>query len=115
MDPSYLLSNEAFARRIAIGLLRDREGAEDLVQEAWSVILEHPEEVARPRGYLATLLRRLSFRKRRAESRRTERERASALRRVEEDAAALVARAEIHGRTVAAVLRSEEHTLNSSH
>lgn len=59
MDPSILLSDEAFARRIAIALLRDRAAAEDLVQEAWLSILERPpKHGANPRGHLALILAR---------------------------------------------------------
>lgn len=109
MNPPSLLSDEAFARRIAIGLLGDREHAEDLVQEAWLEILEkRPRGVRNPGGFLALLLRRLSLRTWRDRARRTARERASARREAQGDTAALVARAEIHQRTVAAVLTLEE-------
>ena len=109
MDPTQLFFDEAFARRIAIGLLRDREAAEDLVQGVWLEVLEKPpRHDASPRGYLATLLRRLWLRKRRSEARREARERASVSAQARPGAPELVARAEIHQRTVAAVLALEE-------
>lgn len=106
---SSLLSDDGFARRIAIGLLRDREGAEDLVQEAWLTVLEKPpRHDSNPRGYLATILARLRLRKRRSEGRRVARERSTARDGAVPEAAELVARAEIHQRTVAAVLALDE-------
>ena len=109
MDPAYLLSDEAFSRRIALGLLRDRGHADDLVQEAWLEVLEKgPKAVASPRGYLASLLGMLAFKKRRGEARRAARERAGARAEAQPDTAGLVARAEIHARTVAAVLALDE-------
>lgn len=109
LEPADLLLDDAFARRIAIGLLHDRERADDLVQEAWLEILEkRPPGISNPRGYLRLLLRRLSFRKRREESRRKERERASIRSTAVGETAALVARAEIHRFTVTAVLALDE-------
>lgn len=110
LDPASLLSDEAFARRIAIGLLRDRAAADDLVQEAWLDILDRPpQHASNLRGYLAKILRRLSSRKRRDEERRAARERWSAEHGARQsDAAEVVARAEIHQRTVAAALALDE-------
>lgn len=109
MDPTFLLSDEAFARRIAYGLLRDLDAADDLVQEAWAEVLAHPPRHSEGlRGYLATVLRRLWTGKRRADVARRAREWLVARGEAQEDTSVLVARAEIHQRTVAAVLVLEE-------
>lgn len=109
MDSTYLLSDEAFARRIAFGLLRDRDAADDLVQEAWVEVLAHPPRHAEGlRGYLVTILRRLWSGKRRADAASRAREWLVARGEAQEETAILVARAEIHQRTVAAVLSLDE-------
>ncbi len=94
---------------MAIALVRDRDAAEDLLQEAWLAILaKPPRHGSNLRGYLARLLQRLSFRKLRETRRRGARERAVTPREALPGGADVVARAEIHRRTVAAVLALEE-------
>lgn len=74
-----LAAHAGSLRLLARHLAFDHHGAEDAVQDAWVVALEHPpahtEQVG---GWLRTVLRRQVANRRRAEGRRRARERAAA-------------------------------------
>ncbi len=109
LDVALLQADLAFARRLARSLVADASAAEDVLQDAWSAMLERPpRHHANLRAYLATLVRRLSLRRRRSAAR---------LRRREEDAARsdalpsdaeLTERMEVHRIAVDAVLALDE-------
>jgi len=65
----------AALRRLARGLLYDRHGAEDVVQEAWLAALASGPRSMPLGAWLACTVRRLAQNRRRAEARRRERER----------------------------------------
>lgn len=65
-------------RRLARGLLFDRHGAEDVVQEAWLAALRAPNVEARLGGWLSEAVKRLARNRRREAVRREARERAAA-------------------------------------
>ena len=73
-----LYRDAAFVRRMAGGVVG--EGAiEDVWQEAWREVLEHPPRAGWDvRGYVWTVARRMAGRARRGEGRRVQRERAVA-------------------------------------
>jgi len=102
-----LLAHSAWARALARRLTADLHGAEDLLQEAWTVALERPP--ASPgRAWLRRVLTNgVSLRHRRAE-RRDERERAAARDGTAEATADVVARAEAQRALVASVLGLDE-------
>ncbi|MGE0190475.1 MAG: sigma-70 family RNA polymerase sigma factor [Planctomycetota bacterium] len=70
-----LAAHRGRLRALAEGLLQDRAGAEDVMQEAWLVATGHPparnENVL---GWLHVVVRRLSLRRLRSEARRRQRE-----------------------------------------
>src|SRR5262245_62030438 len=72
-DPSV-----AALRRLARGLVFDRHGAEDVLQEAWLAALAARPEAARLGAWLGETVRRLALNRRRAELRRRAREEAVA-------------------------------------
>ena len=70
-----LIRHEAFLRRLAASLVADPSRADDLVQETYVIALQQrPDRPAAIRAWLATVVRRLAGRTRRAERRRTARE-----------------------------------------
>ncbi len=74
-----LEENAGFVRALARGLVRDAQAADDLVQDAWIVALEHPpQHLGNVRAWLGTVVERLAGRKRLAASRRITRESATA-------------------------------------
>ncbi len=108
LDAAELERDAAFARRLAASLV-GAAAADDVVQDAWRALVERPpRHRASPRGYLATLVRRLALRRRRTEGRRAARERAAARGGHAPAPDELVARLEIHGRLVRAVLALAE-------
>ena len=64
----------AALRRLAQGLLYDRHGAEDVVQDAWLAALRARPPAARLGGWLTEAVKRLARNRRREEARRTKRE-----------------------------------------
>jgi RNA polymerase sigma-70 factor (ECF subfamily) len=106
-DPEVLLCQEDHVRRLARGLLLEREGAEDAVQETW---LAAVEAGGRPkRAWLSGVLRHRVFDLLRERGRRRRRERAAArpeagVPSTEE----IVAREELRQRIVRCVLDLEE-------
>ncbi len=95
-------------RRLARGLVYDRDRAEDLVQEAWLAALRTKAEVRGLGAWLAGAARHLASRARREERRRAERERAAARSEVEPSAADAAAHIEILQRLVDALNALDE-------
>ncbi|MEM9381871.1 MAG: RNA polymerase sigma factor, partial [Planctomycetota bacterium] len=74
-DASILLEQNDFLRRLARGLTRDDDAAEDLAQETWLQALRRPPTAAEsPRGWLATVARNVARNQGRSERRRQDRE-----------------------------------------
>ncbi|MCA9314564.1 MAG: sigma-70 family RNA polymerase sigma factor [Planctomycetes bacterium] len=74
-----LVAHRGRLRALAEGLLRDRAGADDVLQEAWLVAATHPPARSdNVLGWLHVVVRRLSLRRLRSQSRRLERERVAA-------------------------------------
>lgn len=82
-------------RRLARGLVHDRHGAEDLVQEAWLACLRRRGEVREEGSWLSGAVRRLARGARREGGRRAERERRAARPETVADTAEVSARLEI--------------------
>lgn len=106
---SQLLDHRAWVRSVARALLRsDPAAAADLEQDVWArVMADPPADVARPRAWLATVVRNRFRDLRKGDDRREQRERAVGeprARRSEESPEVLAARAEEHRRVVQAVL-----------
>ena len=80
-DPEGLLAHAGWIRRLAHGLVRDPERAEDLVQETWVAALRHPpreSSLASTRAFLARVLKNTFLQGARADRHRAVRERANA-------------------------------------
>lgn len=78
IDPERLLAHRAWLTRLARELVRDGQGAEDLVQSAWVAALERPPRAQDEQGiraWLASVLRNLARAGDRSEARRRARER----------------------------------------
>ncbi len=109
LDPRALLADADFVRALARTLIRDAGRAEDLEQETWVAVLEHPPGSAEaPRGWLLTVLRNFARRFARADARRARRERAAAHPEAVPSTHEIVAREEARSRVVDAVLALEE-------
>lgn len=107
--PPDLLAHAAFLRRLARTLLADGHGAEDVVQETWRAVLEHPP--ARPGelgAWLARVTRNFALRRRRAEANRGARERRVARAEAYSAAEASLERTETLQRVLDAVHALEE-------
>jgi len=92
-----LLANSGWVRALALSLVRDGQGADDLVQEMWLRALESPPTRADTAGgWLATVLRNLARDGWRRDGRRTARESAAARPEALPPTSDLVARAEAH-------------------
>lgn len=109
-DPSLdnLLGHVPWVRSLALQLCRDVHLAEDAAQEACLLAARRPpRDSGRLRAYLAKIVRNLLRLDARAQRRRSRREQAfAALAQTEPaDPAELVARAELHGALVEAVLQ----------
>lgn len=71
-----LLAHAGWARALAQSLVRDSDGAEDLVQRAWLAALRNPPDAAiPPRRWLAAVMRNFARDDARASASRAERER----------------------------------------
>lgn len=102
-----MLGDAAWVGRLARGLVRDGEEAEDLAQDVWVAALGHPRESGR-RGWLVAVARNLARdRWRRRERRRARQGRVARVDAVGE-AGAAVERAEIHQRLVRMALELPE-------
>src|SRR6059036_2585307 len=74
-----LLAHAVWVRRLATALIADPGAADDLVQETWVAALRRPLAAgSSPRPWLARVMTNLASNRRRAESRRAERELAAA-------------------------------------
>jgi RNA polymerase sigma-70 factor (ECF subfamily) len=104
-----LLAHQSKLRTLALGLLGDRDSADDAVQDAWLLALGRDRcDVRRPRSWLAAILRNVRRQNARAAARRARREQIAAAREALPSTAELVERAELQRRLVEAVLRLEE-------
>jgi RNA polymerase sigma-70 factor (ECF subfamily) len=107
-EPLELYRDATFARRMAAGLVGE-SAADDVWQEAWQTLLTHPPKPGwNVRGYLWTVVRRLALRHRRAEARRTGRERRVARAERLPSSVELIERMEVHRGVVEALLTLEE-------
>ena len=105
-----LLEHSVWMKRLARTLVRDGDRAEELTQETWLRLLEHPPRLDGPvRGWIATVMRNLVRSTRRGEQRRADRERTSS-RTDAHDASGLdlLERAVLQRELVQAVLELEE-------
>lgn len=97
-----------FLRRLALGLVRDEQAAEDVVQQVWLSVLERDEAADRVgRGWLARAVRHLAINRLVAERRRARRE-ASVPGGEASDPAELERRLETQTQVLAAVRRLSE-------
>ncbi len=108
-----LLRHEGFLRELARELCGDGARADDLAQDVWLASLKSPpRDGASPRGWLATIARRLASNARRADRRRTAREidQARELRAasVAPSPPEVLAREQLRERVVRAVLALDE-------
>lgn len=70
-----LLEHQGFVERLARQLCLDESSAQDLQQETWLVALRHPpRHETSPRGWLATVMRNLHFRRRKQDAARATQE-----------------------------------------
>lgn len=108
--PEVLLNDLSWLRSLAWSLVRDKDQAEDLVQETLVVALESPPRHSGAwRAWLRQVARNLVYKSYRTRSRRERREQVAARPDVESiDLDASLERAELHGRLVDFVLALEE-------
>ncbi|HEX6885859.1 MAG TPA: sigma-70 family RNA polymerase sigma factor, partial [Planctomycetota bacterium] len=100
-------------RRVARGILFDRHGAEDVVQEAWLAELRANPPVASRAGWLTVVVRNLALNRRREEARRGRRERAVARPEAQGDPAESLAHIEVLRRLLDALERLDEPYRNA--
>jgi RNA polymerase sigma-70 factor (ECF subfamily) len=75
LSPEQLLQDAAWLRGLARTLARDRDDADDLVQESWIAAWQRQPDASRPmRGWLTKVVRDVGGMKRRSERRRAARE-----------------------------------------
>lgn len=103
-----LAEHAEFVRRLARGLLGDRDRAEDVAQEAALAALQTRPALGDARAWLARVGRRLAGRARRAEQRRAKRERVAARAERLPPADLDPAREELLGEVTAGVLALAE-------
>ncbi|MEQ8764834.1 MAG: sigma-70 family RNA polymerase sigma factor [Planctomycetota bacterium] len=109
IDTEKLLLHRDWLRELAGRLILDDQRADDAVQQACLLALEHPPaRFDHPRGWLATVLRNVIRQEARSEKRRARREQAAAREEALPASDELVARADTQRRLVAAVLELEE-------
>ncbi|MEO0480655.1 MAG: sigma-70 family RNA polymerase sigma factor [Planctomycetota bacterium] len=112
-DPSSLLREEAFVRRLARGLLFDDHEVDDVVQETWMAAMRNrPASTERrsTRAFLSTVVRRKAADQARTSSRRRRRETSAAERSgtaVVEATDEALAREELRTRVVEALRQLE--------
>lgn len=89
-----LLSQSDWVRRLAYSLTRDPAEAEDLVQETWLAVAQHPPaHASNLKSWLRTVMKNVRRKRWRGETRRAAREHAVARSEVADDVAELAARA----------------------
>src|SRR5512138_2992098 len=89
-----LLSQSDWVRRLAYSLTRDPAEAEDLVQETWLAVAQHPPaHASNLKSWLRTVMKNVRRKRWRGETRRAAREHAVADSEVADDVAELAARA----------------------
>ncbi|MCI0339867.1 MAG: sigma-70 family RNA polymerase sigma factor [Planctomycetales bacterium] len=108
-SPESLLAHGDFVRGLARSLLWDPELADDVVQQAFLAALSRPPlDAARPRAWLAAVVRNLAAKALRGASRRAAREAAAARSEGVPSTAEVVERESVRRRVVEAVLALEE-------
>jgi len=101
--------HERFVRNLARSLIVDEARADDVVQETWLAVLEHPpRDVASPRAWLARVVRNAAYKTSRAERRRARREQAAARAEAVPSADDLAEREALRRRLIAAAESLEE-------
>ena len=78
IDSERLLAEAGFVRRLAQALVRRRDVAEDVAQDALMAALQQPGPVQQPRAWLATITRRLAAKARHGAQQRAVHEAAAA-------------------------------------
>ncbi len=113
-DPEALLEHDDFLRALARSLVADDARASDVVQQAYVAALTDraggPQRSGSLRAWLASVVRHVAGKLRRAETRRAAHERAAAKPEALPSVADVVAREQARRRVVEAVLRLEEPT-----
>ncbi|HLQ37002.1 MAG TPA: sigma-70 family RNA polymerase sigma factor, partial [Planctomycetota bacterium] len=103
--PTSLLAQLGWLRALASQLARDPHRADDATQDTWAAALASGGVVARPRAWLAAVLRNCLRQQARGERARAQRQQQAARPEGTAGAAELVQRAETQRELVAAVLR----------
>ncbi len=108
-DTALLLENAGWIQRLARSLVADPSRADDLYQETWLRLLEHPPGLDQPfRGWIASVMRNLVRGERRAGARRAAREHQCARPESQPSSHELVERVAVQRELVQAVLELEE-------
>ena len=108
LDPEFVLAHQGYVQELARKLVFDGARADDLAQQVWLKLLEHPPRHAGAlRGWLATVARNLALGERRSAERRQRREGESGRHEAEDAAADLVLREERRAELVREVLLLE--------
>jgi len=109
IDAEFVLAQQGYVKSLARSLVFDETLAEDLAQQVWVAALRHPPSHAGAlRGWLATIARNLAHLSRRADARRSARERVAARGEAVGAADELVIREQLRASLVAVVLTLEE-------
>jgi RNA polymerase sigma-70 factor (ECF subfamily) len=104
-----LLSQSDWVRRLAYSLTRDPAEADDLIQETWLVVAQHPPaHDSNLKSWLRTVMKNVRRRRWRGELRRTAREHAAAGSEITDDVAELSARANMLSKVAGHVHALEE-------
>ena len=102
-DPAVLVAHHDFVRRLARGLVSDRDAADELTSRALAAaVAQRPATGPGFRVWLAQVTRRLFLRERRDHERRERRERAAAPGEAQPPTVDLVAEIELHQRVARA-------------
>lgn len=108
-DSQSLLAHAAWVHRLAHSLVADPNAADDLAQDTWLAVLQHPPRHGEnPQGWLATVLENLRRQSKRGEMRRSARERHVARTEAQPDTLDVLARAGMHRELVEAVMTLRE-------
>lgn len=108
-DPHEALSEAAWVRRLARGLVRDPATADDVEQETWLAILKQPgRRLGQMRAWTTAVARARAVDERRSRERREARERYAARDELQPSVAELSARAEQQKKLVELVMELDE-------